>query len=182
MNKKINCVSAKTWENWTGFLLWWNLRSIYFSQKCGNQDKHSNLAFEVRLSCHVTLTPPPPHPHCPSSPLNLPWELHSCWGPLFQLTAGGLQHPLGPKLSLLSTTASDFAHCNHSLPWTFKRAQTSHGSCLAGKRIHAKADHLRAPGVDLWRAAHVSYCLLHSRRIRKGKGCEDPWDWAEKGK
>lgn len=23
-----------------------------------NQDKHSNLAFEVRLSCHVTLNPP----------------------------------------------------------------------------------------------------------------------------
>lgn len=104
----------------------------YIFVTCRIQDKHSDLVFEVKLNCHVTQNPAA---HCPNSPLNLPW------GP--QLLGTSLwthgrrcATPPGPALSLLPSTASDFAHCNHRLALNFKRARTSHGSCAAGKRIH----------------------------------------------
>jgi len=38
---------------------------VFPEKKCGNQDKHRNLEFEVRLGCHVT---PPPHTHTSNQP------------------------------------------------------------------------------------------------------------------
>lgn len=169
------------------FLLWWNLSSVHFSQICGNQEKCSNLVFEVRLSCHVTLTPPiPPPAHCPS---------RTSEPPLRATAVGDLS--LNPQQEACSTPwpyavpfspalASDFSDCNHSLTSTFKRAQTSHGSCSPGKRIHAGRSPESGRG---WISGELLMCprspaLFYggSQRGKKNKGCEGPRDRAENGK
>lgn len=111
----------------------------------------------------------------PKPPVSAAWTTfctspgsHSCWGPHFELTAGGLQHPL--------TQSFPFSP---PLPQTFQTVTIAWRGLLRGLKHptaaaqlvngSTQADHLRAPGVDLWRAAHVSCCLLHSQRITKEK-------------
>lgn len=108
-------------------------------------------------------------------------ESHSCWGPLFELTAGGLQHPLAlscpssPPLPQTLQTVT-IACCG-----LLRGLKPSDGSCSAGKRIHAG----RSPESAGGRSLESRSCVLLPGPFtedHKGKGHEDPWDWAEKGK
>lgn len=119
--------------------------------------KHSNLVFEVRLSC--------PPPFNTWTALWTSSESHSCWGPLFELTAGGLQHPLASSYPLSPT-----------LPQTLQPVTIAWRGLLRGLKPPTaaarlvngsmQADHLRAPGVDLLMCPAG---LLHLLRITKEK-------------
>lgn len=146
----------------------------YIFLKCRNQDKHRDFVFEVRLNCHVTLNPTA---HCSTVLWTSP-EGCSCWGPLFELTAGGVQHPL----ALCCTFSPALPQSSHTVTIDSHRILRGLKPPTAAVRlvnVSTQVDHLSAPGVELCRAAHVSCCLLLSQRITKVS--EDPWGPAENG-
>lgn len=154
---------------------------MHFSQICGNQEKCSNLVFEVRLSCHVTLNPLPAR--CPSRTSEPPLKATAVGDLSLNPQQEACSTPWPCAVPFSPALASDFSECNHSLTSTFKRAQTSHGSCSPGKRIHAGRSPESGQG---WISGELLMCprspSLADHKGEENKGCEGPGDRAENGK
>lgn len=99
----------------------------------------------------------------PKPPLLTAWtalwtppESHSCWGPLFELTAGGLQH----LLALRCPFSPALPQTLHTVTIDWRRLLRGLKPPTAATRLvnrSMQADHLRVPGV---RSPESCSCVL----------------------
>lgn len=124
---------------------------------------------------------PFPPPLCTTSRLLTSSESHSCWGPLFEPTTGGLTAPHNPSPRVVSSLCRRLQFVTVAFDVDFSFFFFLKGSNLPRQLQRlvngsTQADHLSAPRVDLWRGAYVSCCLLLSQknhiREKATRNCE----------